>query len=727
MKQVLLRQGTAVVEEVPAPMVEPGTLLIAVKNSCISSGTELSGMTMSGEPLWKRALKQPENVKKVLQMVASSGISRTKSMVQGHLSAGVPTGYSAAGEVIAVGEGINEIQIGKRMACAGAQYANHAEIICVPINLCVPIDDAVSFEEASTVTLGAIALQGVRRLQPSLGETFVVFGLGLLGQITGQILRANGCRVIGIDVDPQRIEVAKLLGMDMAVSPDELQSVEQVCRLTHGVGADGVIITAAAPSSQPLSTAFNMCRKKGRVVLVGDVGLDIKRADIYAKELDFLISCSYGPGRYDFRYEELGLDYPVGYVRWTENRNMCEYLHMIAEKKIQLSPLIQKIFPISEAFSAYEFIKNGQPRPFTVLLSYPGHQRILNGPVMIDPRTSKSARPKVGLALVGAGGFAKGMHLPNLQKLKEFYDLQAIVSRNGANAIATAKQFNAKYATTDYTDLFKDQQIDALLIATRHVHHAAMSLQALRAGKHVLVEKPLCLTLSELKLFQQFFDEIGKSSPVLLVGFNRRFSPYLEQIFNIIKERTNPMIINYRMNAGHIPLDHWVHGEQGGGRNIGEACHIYDLFTFLTQSKVTSVVAHAIEPKTEFYAKNDNFIVTLKFADGSIATLIYTALGHKQFPKEKMEIFVDGKVLHLDDYKSLEITGLKVKSKRHQLPQKGQAEELKAFAQTILKGGDWPIPLWQIFQSSEISFAVESQLQCSFTSSYDSRTACAVL
>lgn len=724
MKQVILREGAAIIEEVPAPQVEAGMILVQVKNSCISIGTELSGLAMSGEPLWRRALKQPENLKKVLDLCSTAGLSRAKSLVQGKLTAGAVTGYSAAGIVVAVGQAVSFVQPGDRIACAGAQYAHHAEMICVPANLCVPVPDTLHFEQASTVTLGAIALQGVRRLQPTLGETFVVLGMGLLGQLTGQILRANGCRVIGMDLEKSRLELARSLSADMTVGVDESNPADQVFRLTQGIGADGVIITAASDSSKLLSVAFNMCRKKARVILVGDVGLDIKRADIYAKELDFLISCSYGPGRYDTGYEELGLDYPVGFVRWTENRNMAEYLNMLAEKKIQVEPLIEKIFPILEAPQAYQLIHESDPKPLMVLLSYPDSSP-KRSTVFLQPATAEysangflfrscaSAKPIVRLALIGAGGFAKGMHLPNLQKLSSLYQLRAVVSRSGANAVATAKQFNAHYASTDYEQILADPEIDAVLIATRHHLHAELALKALQANKQVLVEKPLCLTVQELEKFKQFYSMNNQSSlPVLLVGFNRRFSPFISTIFDLIRRRSHPMMINYRLNAGYMQADHWVQDPvQGGGRNIGEACHIYDLFTYLTQSQVTAVNAYPIGCKSNYYLKSDNFNVSFQFADGSVANLTYTAMGCKNFPKEQMEIFVEGKVFQLNDYKSLDFTGIKQKSLRAKFPDKGQYAELMAFAQCVLEGGEWPIPLWQIFQATEMSFEVERQLR----------------
>lgn len=671
MKQVLIKQGAVVLEEVPAPTAEPGYRRVRVSHSCISTGTELSGMKQGAMPLWKRALTQPDKVKKALTMLATKGFSKTKSIIQGKLGSGSPTGYSAAGVVF---------ETGQRVACAGAQFANHAEIIQVPDNLIVPIPQNLDFPEASTVALGAIALQGVRRAQPTLGERFVVIGLGFLGQVTAQLLQVNGCRVFGVDLDPARLALAESFGIDTRPASE----------------VDGVIITAATASSEVVSTAFKLCRKKGRVVLVGDVGLHLKRADFYQKEIDFLISTSYGPGRYDDRYEEKGLDYPIGYVRWTENRNMEEYLRLLSEKKVHIAPLIHSIFPIERVVEAYQTLSVGEPRPLLALLSYPQE-----GPVktVIPNRHARPvAKNQIQIALIGAGGFAKEMHLPNLQSLKEFR-LRAVVSRSGANAQAVAKQFEADFATTDFHEVLQDPQVDAVLIATRHHLHASLALEALQAGKQVLVEKPLALNRTELEPILRFY-ETTPDAPLLLTGFNRRFSRYGQALHKIGAKRSGPMILNYRMNAGWLPPQHWVHGPEGGGRNLGEACHLYDLFTFLTGAEVVQVEAQAIPSATR-----DNFVATMTFQDGSIATLTYTSLGSKDYPKEMMEVFVDGKVILLKDYQSLSEPKIETP-----LSEKGQREELIAFAKAIREGGPWPIPLWQQVQAMEIAFQVEEKL-----------------
>lgn len=711
MKQVLIKQGQAFVSDVPAPKVESGTILVCLNHSCISAGTEIGGMRSSGQPLWKRALEQPERVRQVIDLVAKQGLSATRNMVERKFAQETPTGYSAAGTIIEVGEGVKDLSVGQRVACAGNIYAFHAQIIRTPRNLVVPIPDALEFDEASTVTLGAIALQGVRRLEPTLGETFTVIGLGILGQLTAQMLRANGCKVIGMDPDKGRVELAIKIGMEIAIDPNDDDEVKRIMQFTGGVGADGVIVTAATPSDAVISTAFQMCRRKGRVVLVGDVGLDLQRADIYAKELDFLVSTSYGPGRYDSSYEEDGLDYPIGYVRWTENRNMLAYLDLLAEGKVDIGKLISSRVPLAEAPDAFRALDSGVGRPMIALLSYPeatgkSSQRRVDFTVKTSGQTNK-----IRLAVAGAGNFVKNLHLPNLEKLSNLYDLRAVMSRTGHNATSTAKQFSADYATTDYDEILSDGDVDAVLIGSPHDVHGAMVLAALEAGKHVLVEKPLALAQIEIDAIAGFYKaRSNEATPLLLTGFNRRFSPHVRKISEALSKRSNPAVLNYRMNAGHIPGDHWVHGTSGGGRNIGEACHIYDLFTYLTASRVKDVSAKSIQPKTDFYRSDDNFVATLTFECGSVASLTYTALGASAYPKERMEVFCDGEVFELNDYRTLSMYGTRVEKHNTKIADKGHLQELRDFAQTINSGGNWPIPLWQQLQAMDISFRVEENL-----------------
>lgn len=708
MRQVLVSGGKVHLEDVPAPLVEAGTVLIRMDHSCISIGTEMSGVKSSGVPLWKRAMRQPQHVKKVVDMLMTDGLAQTRKLVQERLAVELPTGYSGAGVVMEVGEGVDEFAPGDRVACAGAQCAFHAEVVRVPKNLVVAVPDAVGLDVASSVALGAIAMQGVRRASPTLGETFVVIGLGILGQLTVQMLKANGCRVIGVDLDRSRIALAESHGMSWGVHPDDADDVAQVARITGGTGADGVIITAASPSDAIVSASFRMCRKKARVVLVGDVGLDLQRADFYAKELDFLISSSYGPGRYDARYEEGGLDYPLAYVRWTEGRNMAEYLRLIADGILDVKPMVAAVHPIDNVDEAYRSLQSGTEKPLMVLLSYPRRDEAMQRRTLLAPqRTSAAITGAIRVAVIGAGGFAKGMHLPNLQELKDDFILRAVVSRTGHNAATTGKRFSAEYCTTDHQEVLKDPDIDAVIIATRHDTHAALALDALRAGKHVLLEKPMALDETELKAIEAFYQEDSGPKPVLLTGFNRRFSPSAQRIASLVQKRSNPMLINYRMNAGYIPLDHWVHGPEGGGRNRGEACHIYDLFTFLTGSQVKSVQAMALAPTTDYYSSTDNFVATMGFEDGSVASLTYTALGNVEFPKETMEVFVDGMVISLNDYRTLTVTGGRAKPLETRTSNKGQKEELQAFAAAIRGQAEWPIPLWQQLQATRIAVDVE--------------------
>lgn len=704
MKQVLIRSGAAVVEDVPAPQVSAGSILVAVSHSCISVGTEMSSVRNSGMPLYRRALAQPDNVKRVIEMARDQGIKRTMDRVSGKLAAGSPSGYSAAGVVIAVGDGVEIFKVGDRVACAGAGIANHAEIIDVPVNLATKVPDEVTNTVASTVTLGAIALQGVRRASPTLGETVVVVGLGILGQLTVQFLIANGCRVIGVDPDPERLALGVKLGMESGIDPTATDYVRQVVQLTDGFGADAVIVTAASSSSDIISLAFNAARKKARVVLVGDVGLDIKRGDIYAKEIDFLISCSYGPGRYDETYEVEGHDYPIAYVRWTENRNMQAYLDLIERGRINVASLIEAIYPVEKAGEAFESLKAPGRKPLSVILEYGEASAEPTRIVRLANHASKPGRHRVGV--IGAGSFVQGMHLPNMAKLRDMFELRGVMSRTGTTAKAVAMQYQAEYATTSVDELLGDPDIDVVIIATRHDLHADATVRALEAGKHVLVEKPLALTAAGLDRIEAFYR--GRpDGPMLLTGFNRRFAPGVTAIRNAFENRGSPLVVSYRMNAGHIPSSHWVHGPEGGGRNIGEACHIYDLFVSLTGGGVRDVSASAITPNSAHWNADDNFSTTMTFADGSVCSLIYTALGAKDYPKERMDVFGDGAVFSLDDYKSVSAHGVKGKGWSAAAADKGHATMLRLFGEG-LRTGQWPISLEEQLEATRISHKVET-------------------
>ena len=705
MKQVFMKKGRTIVEEVPAPLVGEKEILVQVHYSCISAGTELSGLKASGTPMYKEALKQPEKVKKALDMIRNQGLQKVVARVKRRQDVTTPAGYSASGIVMEAGEKIQDIKQGDRVACAGAGIANHAEFIAVPRNLLVKVPDNLPLDFASTVTPGSIAMQGVRRADPRLGESAAVIGLGILGQLVSQILKANGCKVAGIDLDQRRVDAALSLGMDRGLNPSRDEVVDEVIRFSGGYGVDSVIIAASTESSEVINQAMEMCRKKGRVVIVGAVGLNLKREDFYKKELDVLISTSYGPGRYDEKYEMGGVDYPYAYIRWTENRNMEEYLRLLSSGKLNIKPLIEQTYPVEEAPEAYERLKAAGSKPLIVLLQYNKEAMPERKIVVSRPQPAKD---KINVALIGAGGFAKSFHLPNLKELSSSYNIHAIVDKNGGSARAAADQFGAACAVTDYREIMKDKDLDMVIIATRHNLHARIAMEVAGAGKAVLVEKPMAMNKKELEELVRILED---AKIPFMVGFNRRFSPYARNIKEIVKNRSNPMIINYRMNAGFIPRDQWVHSEEGGGRNIGEACHIYDLFNFFTESEAESVSACAIDPKTDQYTRNDNFIATVKYRDGSVCNLVYTALGSGEVSKEQMDIYVAGKVIHLDDYKKMEVFGAKNKRTETRTQQKGHYEELVEFAAGIKKGNGYPIPLWQLIQATEISFEVEGQIK----------------
>lgn len=709
LKQVLVKGGGVIVKDVPAPQVGERNILVRVRHSCVSVGTEMAGVVMSGLPLYRRALKQPDNVKKVFDMMREQGVKRTLDRVGGKLSAGTPTGYSAAGEVIAVGSRVENFAVGDLVACAGAGIANHAEVIDVPVNLAVRLPDGLGTEAGSTVTLGAIAMQGVRRAQPTLGETFVVVGLGILGQMTAQILAANGCKVIGVDLDPQRIAAAEARGLYLGINGAAEDYVARALRASDGFGADGVIVTAASPSDKIISEAMNACRKKGRVVLVGDVGLDLKRADFYKKELDFLISSSYGPGRYDPMYEEGGLDYPLPFVRWTENRNMQAYLELVAQGRVDLSGFYGDPYPVHEAPAAYDSLKAEGEKPMMVLLAYPDSQGAEHGRrVAIGPKITGSDRIRV--ALVGASSFAQGVHIPNMGILRKQFVLRAVMTRTGANAHAVATTNEAEYCTTDYGEVLVDPDIDLVMIANRHDLHGPMVLQALEAGKNVFVEKPLAVTSEEIDAIEAFY-QANPAGPLLMTGFNRRFAPGVRKIRDALAKATSPAIVDYRMNAGHIPADHWVQGEEGGGRNIGEACHIYDLFLALCGPvKLDTVKANAVVPTSAHWKRNDNFVASMTMEDGSVCKLTYTALGAKSYPKERMEVFAEGQVWALDDYKSVHSWPADRDEWTATSADKGHLDELKALADSLLGGKPWPISLEHQLQASRIALEVERQI-----------------
>lgn len=699
MKQILLKKGNIYTADVARPVTEKDMVLVKTAFSCISAGTEMSGVESSGSSLIKLAMEHPEYVTLGLNMLKERGIKDTWDTIQGKYELGSPMGYSASGVVVESGTDI--FQPGDRVACMGVGYANHAGYIVAPKNLVAKVPDNVSMEHASTAALGCIAMQGIRRADIKLGENVVITGMGILGQLACRFAVASGANVIVTDIDERRLEIAKKNGANYAIDAKS-DVVKEVNNITGGYGADSVIVTAATKSNDLLSQAFQMCRRKGKVVLVGVAGMNLKREDMYRKELDFMISTSYGPGRYDSNYEEKGVDYPYGYVRFTEKRNLESYLQLIANRRVDITDIVEAVYPAEQADKAYASLKNSDNRPLAVLIQYDESEEIDNAESTIvnNPNGYKMPEGKVKVALCGVGGFAKGMHIPNLKRMKDKYEIYAVQSRTGSNAQSVAVANNARYSTTDYQQILDDKNVDMVIICTRHNLHAQMIVRAMKAGKAVFVEKPMAITEEETELVIKTAKETGVP---FLVGFNRRFSKYAQEAKKVVVNRKNPMIINYVMNAGYIPLDHWTQTEEGGGRIIGEGCHIFDLFNFFTESKAESVSVDKITPKTDHVSASDNCVITVKYEDGSICTLTYTGQGNKECSKEVCQIIVDGSIIVIDDYKSIQAYGVKVNELKSSISDKGQYEELLAFYDSMKSGDGYPIPLWQLEQATKIS------------------------
>jgi predicted dehydrogenase/threonine dehydrogenase-like Zn-dependent dehydrogenase len=690
MKQILLRGGKAIVEDVPAPQLEFGQVLVQAAWSCVSSGTELaSAAATSTVGVVDRFRRNPELLRKAYKIFQDRGLRNLRTIAQDRLSYATVSGYSCAGTVLEVSVGTEGFAPGDRVACAGSGYANHAEFVVVPQNLVVKVPDEVDLADASTVALGAIALQGIRRAQATLGERIGVIGLGFVGQITAQLLKVAGCKVFGTDLDTGRVAQAKELGIDMTLSGTDLVGAAR--QFSEGYGLDAVMLTAATESDEPLELAMQMARRKGRIVVVGDVGLGIRRKAMYTKELDLLISTSYGPGRYDTSYEEDGLDYPYPYVRWTENRNMQAYLELIAARQVVLGPLTSYRLPFLEACEAYRLLREGTPRPYTVLLQYATQTNTYVSRHVVIKNTRAVQTGTIRLGILGAGAFARSVHIPNLQQLTERFHIEAVITRHGPTALSVARKVGARIAGTDYREVLADPAVDAVMIATRHYLHATMVEEALRAGKHVFVEKPLAVTEEELNTLEKLIDELSMSRvgcPVVFVGFNRRYSPYIVRMRDAFAVRIAPLQIVYRMNAGYLPPEHWVHGLEGGGRVLGEACHIFDLFRFLIGAPALEIRARGVRSSLRDVSPIDNFTATICYTDGSICTLLYTAQGGQGLPKEAIEFHGNRQSFILDDYRQLRSFGTKmnVRTKRQE---KGHYEELLAYYQAITGVLDW--------------------------------------
>ncbi len=675
MKQVIVKKGKVFNEEVAPPIVEPGFLLIQVANSCISAGTEIASVNSTKKSMINRAMEKPEKISMVLQMLKQRGLLKTLRQIKDISGTGMFSGYSVSGKVIETGQDITDIKPGDRVAAAGGGYAIHAEFVLVPQNLVVKIPDNVAYEEAASATIGAIALHGVRRAGLAIGEFAVVVGCGIIGLFTTQILIASGVKVAAIDLDKKRLELAKKFGAQLTICPADHDPVNIVRQWSEGMGADAVIFTAAVKEKDPLSQSFKMCRRKGRVVLVGTTPIEIDRQDIYTDEIDFLISTSYGPGRYDKNYEEGGNDYPYAYVRWTEQRNIKEFLALVGNKSVDIQSMIDETFPIEESEKAFASLSSGTVKPLIVLLDYKLEEDIKNqaASAIQIKNENKNIKGQINVAIVGTGNFFKSVHLPNLQELEAKYNIYAVMSRKGYDAKIIAEQNRAEYSTTDFDKIISDPNVNLVFISTRHESHGSLTLKALRAGKHVFVEKPLAIRAEELKQIQEFYLST-EYPPLLMVGYNRRFSPISKEIKKAVNERVNPLFIRYRMNAGYLKKDHWVFNE--GGRIVGEACHIIDLMQYLVESSISEVAVSELTPKTDYYSSGDNKSFTLKFEDGSIASIDYFSNGNSKLSKEYMEIHFDGKSIVMDDYKTLDGYGVKIKPFNSKLSNKGHLEEL---------------------------------------------------
>jgi len=711
MKQVFLNKGAATVEEFPAPQVSDRSILVAVSYSFISTGTEGATVAASTQDAFIKRLitRAPKYIVKIAQAVREHGVAGTVSLVKGKLKQLLALGYSCSGQVVAVGKDVKHFKVGDYVACAGAGIASHAEFVAVPENLAVRLPGQDLLKDASVTTIGAIAMQGIRRADVRLGETVCVIGLGLIGQITAQILKASGCTVIGVDIVSERIKVARSLGIDFAFDPTECSLKREIDFITEHYGVDATIITAGAPTGEIIDQSMELTRRRGKVVLVGDVKLDFNREVFYKKEIDFLISCSYGPGRYDASYEQEGVDYPYAYVRWTENRNMQLFVKMLSRKQIAIDPLISGQFELERADEAYDFLKNRKPLGIVLSYSPPEYEKNGNGDdeaiaVPIELKSYDAPKDVLKVGMVGFGGFAKVKLLPIVNTCPGTR-VEMVVDVNPENAINGANQNNISAATNSYEDLLTNDDINMVVIATPHKDHARQSIDFLKAGKAVFSEKPAVCTWGELDELKALFKNDKK--PLYGVDFNRSFAPFVTKIKDVIQKRSNPLMMTYRMNAGFIPQEHWI--QKQGGRVIGEACHIFELFSSLVEADAVNVSVEVAHPVGDDLTSSDNFSAHIRFSDGSLCSLIYTAFGNAGLDKERMEVFFDGKSIVMDDYKKLMGYGLPVSFNTSSFEQdKGHSKLLRDFiiaART--PDGISPISFERIVRASEMSLIVD--------------------
>jgi predicted dehydrogenase/threonine dehydrogenase-like Zn-dependent dehydrogenase len=717
MKQLLqdARTGTLAVTEVPAPQLLPGCVLVRVGASLVSAGTERASSEFAGKTLVGKAKARPDLVRDVLAKLRRDGLLSTIHAVRSRLEQPQSVGYSSSGVVMAVGDGVTDINVGDRVACAGAGYAVHAELACIPRLLAAKIPDScdVSLDEAAFGTVGAVCLHGIRTAEVSLGDTVAVIGLGLLGQITVQLLKAAGCRVLGMDLQQTRVDLAIKSAAEAAcASPEEFRDV--CWQKTGGAGVDSVLITAETPSSQPVNLAAEIARDRAIVVAVGTVGMEIERKLYYAKELDFRISRSYGPGRYDAAYEQKGRDYPIGYVRWTEARNLEAFLQLIAERKLNLPLLITHRFPMEEAARAYDVITGRtNEASLGVLLSYPdgdaGGGSEVQRKISIAP-TSPPLPGAVGIGMLGAGNFALTTLLPALKSIPR-QSFVGICSAGGAHSRYAAEKFGFQYCADSEQEILRDPNVHAVVIATRHHLHAPQVQSAMAAGKAVFCEKPLCLTEDELAAIVRAHSATA-GAPLLMVGFNRRFAPTALQMKQFVGEIHEPLAIHYRINAGYLPADHWTNDpEQGGGRIRGEVCHFVDFVCFLAGACPIQVRCQSIGNPGQY--SGDNVIASLQFANGTLGTITYVANGDKAASKERVEVFGGGSVAILEDFRYLELVrhGRKRVTKDRWAQDKGHQREMQVFVDAVRAQGGPPIPFEEIVGSTLATLRLHTSCQ----------------
>lgn len=705
MKQLIqnFKSGELYVDELPIPSLQEGMVLVSNAYSLISAGTERGTVKTAQSSLLGKAKARPDLVAQVLQNIKKEGLSATIEKVKTKLDSLKALGYSTAGRVIASSDTNNYFKTGDRVACGGQDFASHAEFISVPQNLVVKIPENVSLEEASFTTLGAIAMQGIRQAEPRMGECICVIGLGLLGQITCQLLRANGCKVIGIDVSSAMLDQAIQSGASLAMLRSDPNLLTACENFTQGHGFDSVIITAGAPDNDPILLATELLRKRGRLVVVGAIKMDIPRDPFfYRKELELRISCSYGPGRYDHNYEEQGRDYPFAYVRFTEQRNMESFLGLISSQSINLKPLITHIFDITKATEAYDIIIGKTKTPYIgILLKYNQNPDLPNPAIEVN----HSPIQDINVGFIGAGSFAQSYLIPSVKK--NGGSLDTVVTATGISCKNVAQKFGFNNATTNADEILNKDVINTIFIATRHNTHAQYITEALKTGKNIFVEKPLALTYEELQKIIAAYEQAV--APRLMVGFNRRFAPISQEIkkqFNGIGE---PLVMNFRINAGFIPKEHWIQTEVGGGRIIGEVCHFIDLMQFFTDAKPIKVFAESITTSNTLITVNDNISVTLKFDNGSMGNLLYLANGDKSLPKEYIEIFGGKTIAAIFDFKSCSIFK-DGKQRKLNLLGKGHKEEVSAFIDSIRMGLPSPIDFTSLCNTTLVTLKIEDSL-----------------